>query len=179
VPQEPVFLPDGTPFQANLDPFNFSTGAECRAILETVGLWASVEERGGLAAGMSADTFSQGQKQLFSLARAILRKKARSKQAVAEFGEKGRNAGGILLLDEFSSSVDKHTDKIMQKIIQEEFHAYTIIMVTHRLHMVLGFDKVIILDKGAVIETGIPRELVETEGSKFKELWVVGNNATG
>ncbi|KAI1780252.1 P-loop containing nucleoside triphosphate hydrolase protein [Hypoxylon cercidicola] len=172
VPQDPVFLPDGTSFQANLDPFGSSTEEECRAVLETVNLWGFVDQRGGLGAGMSGDTLSGGQRQLFNLARAILRRRTRSKQLEAEFGERSVAAGGILLLDEVSSSVDQDTDKAMQNIIRDEFAGYTIVMVSHRLDMVLGFDTVVVMDKGSVVETGPPRVLVETNGSQFRELWL-------
>ncbi|PVH82064.1 P-loop containing nucleoside triphosphate hydrolase protein [Cadophora sp. DSE1049] len=177
IPQDPVFLPDGTSFQANLDPYETSTESECRAVLETVGLWSFVEDRGGLASGMSSDTLSAGQKQLFSLARAILRARIRSRERVVEFGENGPGAvdGGILLLDEVSSSVDHDTDRAMQCIIREEFKNYTIVMVSHRLEMVMTFDKVVVMEKGEVVETGPPMELAEKEGGRFRELWLVGN----
>jgi ATP-binding cassette subfamily C (CFTR/MRP) protein 1 len=180
VPQDPVFLPDGTSFMANLDPFSASTASECEAVLETVGLWPLVYQRGGLAEGLSADTLSQGQKQLFSLARAILRRRIRARdyeadlRALADSSEK--DYGGILLLDEVSSSVDQDTDRAMQHIIREEFESYTIVMVSHRLEMVMDFDTVFVMDKGSVIEAGRPRTLVDTDGSRFKELWLVGNN---
>ncbi|KAI0142611.1 ABC transporter type 1, transmembrane domain-containing protein [Hypoxylon sp. NC0597] len=175
VPQEPVFLPDGTSFQVNLDPFSASTEDECRAVLQSVRLWDFVEGRGGLAAGMSADTLSGGQKQLFNLARAILRRRVRLKQLRSEFGEKTVAIGGILLLDEVSSSVDRDTDRAMQGIIREEFKDYTIIMVSHRLDMVLGFDTVVVMDKGSIIETGCPHKLVEMDGSRFRELWLLSH----
>lgn len=175
MPQDPVFLPDGTSFQTNLDPLGISTADECRAVLETVNLWDFISQRGGLAAGMSADTLSGGQRQLFNLARAILRRRTRSKQIEAEFGEGSVGASGILLLDEVSSSVDQGTDKAMQNIIRDEFEGYTIVMVSHRLEMVLGFDTVVVMDKGSIVETGQPRRLVETNGSKFRELWLQAN----
>lgn len=172
VPQESVFLPDGSAFQDNLDPLGTSSDLECRSVLETVGLWGFVGDRGGLSAGMTAETLSQGQKQLFSLGRAILRRRARSREGA--MGARGED-GGVLLLDEVSSSVDVDTDRTMQGIIQSEFAGYTIVMVSHRLDMVMDFDRVIVMDKGAVVETGNPRALVETEGSRFKELWVVSS----
>lgn len=169
VPQEAVFLPDGSSFKSNLDPVAVSSDLECRSVLETVGLWPFVSERGGLLAGMTADALSQGQKQLFSLARAILRCRVRSRD-VAQGATRG-----ILLLDEISSSVDVGTDRQMQSIIHREFEGYTILMVSHRLEMVMGFDKVIVLDKGAVVESGTPRNLVEEAGSRFRELWLISN----
>lgn len=167
VPQDSVFLPDGSSFKNNLDPLGISSDLECRSVLETIGLWPFVNDRGGLSAGMTADTLSQGQKQLFSLGRAILRRRVRSREVA-----KGADRG-ILLLDEVSSSVDVDTDRTMQSIIKREFEGYTIVMVSHRLEMVMDFDRVIVMDKGAVMETGSPRALVETVGSRFRDLWLV------
>lgn len=170
VPQDTVFLPDGCSFKANLDPFNASEEAESRSVLETVGLWSFISDRGGLQASMSSETLSQGQKQLFSLARAILRRRTKTGGVVGEVGR------GILLLDEVSSSVDQDTDRRMQKIIHDEFQGYTIIMVSHRLDIVLDFDKVIVMDSGAIVEMGDPKSLIEMDGSRFRELWQISKS---
>ncbi|KAL2020583.1 hypothetical protein VTK56DRAFT_8171 [Thermocarpiscus australiensis] len=182
IPQEPVFLPDGTPIQTNLDPLGAGSESDCRAALEAVALWPFVAQRGGLGAGLAADALSQGQKQLFSLARAIVRPRVRAREREAEFGGGVggggggiQSDGGILLLDEVSSSVDQETDEAMQRVIGEEFAGYTIVMVSHRLGMVMGFDRVVVMEQGRIVETGRPGELVEQEGSKFRELWLVGN----
>lgn len=182
VPQDPVFLPDGTSFRTNLDPFNASTLETCQSVLETVNLWAFVQERGGLDAGMSSDTLSQGQKQLFSLARAVLRRWIRAAEREAEVGSSGaaRPNGGILLLDEVSSSVDIETDKVMHEIIRREFEGYTIVMVSHRLDVVVSyFDRVVVMDKGEIVEVGEPKQLAETEGSWFRGLWAVQDRGKG
>ncbi|WYZ35872.1 hypothetical protein EsH8_X_000519 [Colletotrichum jinshuiense] len=169
VPQDAVFLPDGSTIKSNLDPFDASSDAECMSVLRTVQLTSFVEELGGLHEGMSADSLSAGQKQLFSLGRAILRRRVKD----AKFKRRG---GGILLLDEVSSSVDHATDLLMQEIIKEEFGPYTIVMVSHRLDMVMDFfDTVIVMDKGRVVETGSPAKLVDTAGSRFGELWAIEN----
>jgi ABC-type multidrug transport system fused ATPase/permease subunit len=182
VPQDPVFLPDGTSVRENLDPFvntanSSSEDDDFRAVLEAVDLWTFVERRGGLDAGLTADTLSQGQKQLFGLARAMLRRRIRAKEIqVDEQGkQEATSPGGVLLLDEFSSSVDVETDKAMQSIIMREFEGYTIVMVSHRLDMVMGFDRVVVMDSGSVVEEGAPRTLVNKEGSRFRDLWLVGN----
>ncbi|KAK4185165.1 canalicular multispecific organic anion transporter 1 [Podospora australis] len=177
VPQDPVFLPDGTSFQSNLDPFHLASEADCRSVLEAVALWPLVSERGGLQAGMSGDALSQGQRQLFSLARAILRRRIRAREREAEYGSDVPSAsldGGVLLLDEVSSSVDKNTDEAMQAVIRQEFAGYTIVMVSHRLGMVMEFDRVVVMDEGRIVEVGKPKSLVETEGSRFRDLWLVG-----
>jgi ATP-binding cassette subfamily C (CFTR/MRP) protein 1 len=164
---------------SNLDPFNKSTEDESNSVLEAVGLSALVEQRGGLEHGLSPDTLSQGQRQLFSLARAILRCRIRTREIEAEFGEKGkgRKNGGILLLDEFSSGVDRETEKMMMAVIEREFEGYTVLMVSHRLDIVMGFDKVLIMDSGSIVEGGPPAELVKREGGRMRELWLVGNRS--
>jgi ABC-type multidrug transport system fused ATPase/permease subunit len=159
IPQDAVFLPDGTSFQANLDPFTDSTYAECHAVLETVGIWRVIADRGGLEAGLASDTLSAGQKQLFSLARAVLRARIRARERVAKFGESAAAPSGILILDEVSSSVDQDTDRAMQSIIRAEFEGYTIVMVSHRLEMVMEFDTMVVMEKGEIIKTGPPKEL--------------------
>ncbi len=164
-------------------------------MLEAVDLWPFAENQGGLYAGMAADTFSQGQKQLFSLARAILRRRIRSRESataaidfpvlVQEKGDTsvattlqvqcdGAATRGVLLLDEVSSSVDTNMDRKMHALIKHEFAGYTIIMVSHRLDMVVDFDRVLIVDDGRVVESGSPRDFIEQEGSRFSELWAVG-----
>ncbi|KKP00962.1 hypothetical protein THAR02_06934 [Trichoderma harzianum] len=165
VPQETVFLPDGSTFQANLDVSEEATREECEAVLTAVGLWEFVQERGGLDAGMDASTFSAGQRQLMSLGRALIRRSVRQRKYAA-----GAEHGGILLLDEVSSSVDQETERVMQQTIKTEFKNYTVIAVAHRLDMVMDFDKVVVMDTGKIVEIGIPAVLAQEAGSKFGDL---------
>lgn len=161
VPQEAVFLPDGASFQENLDLAGTVDRTHCEAALRAVGMWETVEERGGLTAGMTASTLSAGQKQLFSLARAVCRQRARARESVHS---------GILLLDEVSSNVDKHTELCIQQILRSEFKGYTVVAVSHRLDMIMDFDKVVVLNQGAIVEVGVPLTLAETGGSWFSNL---------
>ncbi|KAJ4355481.1 uncharacterized protein N0V89_003497 [Didymosphaeria variabile] len=173
VPQEAVFLPDGTTFQSNLDPYDASTPEDCKAVLVAIGLWTFVEERGGLSAGMTAGTFSAGQRQLFSVGRALLRRCIRASSL------DGATDQGILLLDEVSSNVDRQTEIVMQEIIKREFTDYTVIAVSHRLDMIMDFDRVIVMDKGEIVEIGRPIELSSQRGSKFGDLVRAGNKRRG
>ncbi|KAK2605549.1 hypothetical protein N8I77_008378 [Diaporthe amygdali] len=144
----------------NLDPSATASDEICQAVLEAVGLWGLIYDRGGLLAEMVADdVLSHGQKQLFSLARAVLRRRLR-----------GLGGGGLLILDEFSSSVDPETERTMHGIIMHEFDGYTVIMVSHRLEMVMGFDRVIIMDAGRVMEQGPPPNLAENEKGWSRDL---------
>lgn len=167
VPQEAVFLPDGSTFQANLDPSDVSKPEECQAVLAAVGLWSFVQERGGLDAGMSAGTLSAGQRQLMSLGRALLRRRIRARNL--DLGD-GSSEGGLLLLDEVSSSVDQDTEVVMQEIIRAEFRSYTIIAVSHRLDMIMDFDRVVVMDTGEIVEVGNPIMLAGEAGTRFGDL---------
>jgi ABC-type multidrug transport system fused ATPase/permease subunit len=179
VPQEAVFLPDGCTVQANLDPSGACTLEECQAVLEAVGLWESVQERGGLAVGMSAGTLSTGQRQLLSLGRAVLRGRVRARRGdngvgLGLGGDAGSVGGGILLLDEVSSSVDRETERVMQEIIAAEFKGYTILAVSHRLDMIMDFDTVVVMDRGKIVEVGKPVVLVSQAGTRFGNLVAAG-----
>ncbi|ORY61431.1 putative ABC multidrug transporter [Pseudomassariella vexata] len=173
VPQDAVFLPDGSTFQENLDPFDHAGVPECQSVLETVDLWSFVRERGGLQAGMSPGTLSQGQRQLFSLARAVLRRRIRAR-SLGLGG--GGSEGGILLLDEVTSSVDQEMERAMQEIIRVEFKEYTVVAVSHRLDMIMDFDRVVVMDQGEIAEVGNPRALSGSEGTRFGDLWKAGGN---
>lgn len=197
LPQDPVFLPDGSKVQENLDVEGNATEEECKAALEAVQLWSHVEAMGGLEGGLLADNLSHGQKQLFSLGRAIVRRRVRARLLAAEVGSdylgsektagekkaavvdssEADRDGGILILDEYSSSLDIKTDRIMHGIIMQEFRHYTIIMVSHRLELAANsFDRAIVLDKGKIIEDGNPKQLAASEGTRFRELWLIGKH---
>jgi ABC-type multidrug transport system fused ATPase/permease subunit len=58
----------------------------------------------------------------------------------------------------------------MQRVIKEEFTDCTNITIAHRLESVIGFDKVLVLDAGRILEFDTPRKLLETTESRFYEL---------
>ncbi|EHK21095.1 uncharacterized protein TRIVIDRAFT_192417 [Trichoderma virens Gv29-8] len=164
--QEAIFLPDGNTIKLNIDPRSEASEAACLSVLEVVGLAKFVSDRGGLEACMKADDLSMGERQLFCLGRAVLRKRIKDEKSGQE------KAGGVLLLDEVSSSVDHATDRRLQEIVKAEFENYTVIAVSHRLQTVVDYsDRVIVLDAGRLVESGIPQGLIATPGSYFGELW--------
>jgi ABC-type multidrug transport system fused ATPase/permease subunit len=59
---------------------------------------------------------------------------------------------------------------MMQEIIRAEFRHYTVIAVSHRLDMVMDFDRVVVMDRGEVVEVGNPVLLKGQAGSRFGEL---------
>lgn len=107
-----------------------------------VQLSSFVSSKGGLHAAMSGDELSSGQQQLFSLGRAIQRRRARAKVSNSD--------GRLLLLDEISSAVDHETEVLMQDIIAKEFATYTIVAVVHKLQMMVEFaDQIVVMEQGA------------------------------
>jgi len=83
---------------------------------------------------------------------------------------RSNNGGGILLLDEVSSSVDHETERVMQEIVRVNFKDYTVISVSHRLDMIMDFDRVVVMDMGEVVEVGDPAVLKVSSGSRFADL---------
>ncbi|UPX10075.1 uncharacterized protein EKO05_0000747 [Ascochyta rabiei] len=167
IPQECIFLPDGSSLKANIDPTNIISDIECQAILNMVQLTSFVSSQGGLDAPMSGDQLSVGQQQLFSLGRAIYRRRVRM--------QANGQDGGLLLLDEISSSVDQETEMLMQNIISREFAAYTIVAVAHRLKLMVDFvDRIVVLEKGTIIEEGASKELLAVTDGAFRKLYGAG-----
>ncbi|KAM7197970.1 P-loop containing nucleoside triphosphate hydrolase protein [Naviculisporaceae sp. PSN 640] len=173
--QDPVFLPGkDISLKRQLDPFGTCPEDECTSVLQLVGLGHLVNDSNNNQLDidrieLQIDALSGGQKQLFNLARTILRGRARARNCGSSQEEK---IGGILLLDEVSASVDSETEQTMLRIILQEFENYTIVMVSHRLEMVMGFDRVVVMDQGRIVEQGEPRVLVGVQGSRFGSLWV-------
>ncbi|KAK5996708.1 ABC transporter FGM5 [Cladobotryum mycophilum] len=167
--QDAIFLPKGTSFKTNLDPWAMASDAECNTVLRDLDLAAVVEAKGGLDAAVNGAELSAGQKQLFSLARAVLRRRVKQRETNTD--------GGLLLLDEITSSADAETERRVQRVLDEEFSAYTMVMVTHRREMAMACDRVIVLDAGKVVEDGNPVELLEKEKGWFKALWAGQNSS--
>ncbi|KAF9873848.1 ABC multidrug transporter [Colletotrichum karsti] len=161
--QDPVFLSDGTSFRVNLDPGSTATDEECNAVLTELGLSTIIETKGGLNAFINGAELSAGQKQLFSVARAVLRRRVKQRETGVD--------GGLLLLDEITSGADADTEKKVRRILDNEFQGYTVVMVTHRREMAMSCDRVLMLDAGKVAEDGIPGTLLDKQGSQFGSLW--------
>jgi ATP-binding cassette subfamily B protein len=104
----------------------------------------NVQERGG--------RLSQGQRQLISLARALLANPR------------------ILILDEATSSVDPYTEIVIQKALETVMKNRTSIIIAHRLSTVRSADKIVVFEKGRITETGNHEELLEKNGL-YKQLY--------
>lgn len=150
IPQEPLFIRGSV--RTNADPYALFTDPSIIQAIRKVHLWPLVLSKGGLDADLDAEFFSHGQRQLFCLARAMLRKSK------------------VVVLDEVTSSVDARSDELMQRVIREEFADATILCVAHRLDTILDFDKIALLGEGELKELDTPSALLARE-SLFKELY--------
>jgi ABC-type multidrug transport system fused ATPase/permease subunit len=96
--------------------------------------------------GQRGMSLSAGQRQLVCLARAIL------------------SDPRILILDEATSNVDTHTERIMQRALKKLTKGRTCMTIAHRLSTVTGADRIIVLDKGKIVEEGSHKELLAKKG---------------
>jgi ATP-binding cassette subfamily C (CFTR/MRP) protein 1 len=150
IPQEPIFITGNV--RLNADPFGQHTDMAIIRAIEKVKLWELVQQKGGLDAELDTEFFSHGQRQLFCLARAILRKSK------------------VVILDEATSSVDANSDELMQQVIRKEFNDCTIIAVAHRLNTIMDFDRIALLSGGKLLEFDTPQVLLERP-SAFRDLY--------
>ncbi|CAN1821617.1 ABC transporter C family member 2 [Linum perenne] len=153
IPQSPVLFSGSVRF--NLDPFSEHNDADLWEALERAHLKDAIRRNSlGLDAEVSeaGENFSVGQRQLLSLARALLR---RSK---------------ILVLDEATAAVDVRTDALIQKTIREEFRTCTMLIIAHRLNTIIDCDRVLLLDSGRVLEYDSPEELLSRDDSAFSKM---------
>lgn len=141
----------------------------------------SVLPSGGGSTVFSLDTkvseggsnFSQGQRQLISMARALLR------------------STSIIFMDEATASVDFETDTQIQRTLRSPLdadarHKTTIITIAHRLKTIIDYDRILVMDKGRIAENDSPAALLERKGifydmcrktGEYEELEMLANHA--
>lgn len=153
--QDPVIFP-GT-VRDNLDPASVHTDEELWSALAQAQLKAHVESmEGGIHATLHerGSNLSQGQRQLISLARALL------------------TSARVLVLDEATSAVDHRTDAIVQETLRgKNFQNKTILTIAHRINTIVDSDYIVVLEQGRALEFDTPQALVE-KGGLFRDFVV-------
>lgn len=175
IPQDPVLFSNTVRY--NLDPFGHYSDDDLWRSLEDVELKSMIESL-DYSVTEGGTNFSQGQRQLICLARAILRNNK------------------VLLLDEATANVviivsnifffgnleyfqlkifkflfqDPQTDALIQKTIREKFKNFTVITVAHRLHTIMDSDRVLVMDAGSAVEYDIPHKLLQNATSVFRSM---------
>ncbi len=92
-------------------------------------------------------TLSMGQRQLLSFVRVLLQKPK------------------IIVLDEATSSIDSESEMLIQQTIEKIMKNQTAIIIAHRLSTIQNADKIIVLDKGEILESGNHQQLLEKQGA--------------
>ncbi|XP_044042039.1 ATP-binding cassette sub-family C member 9 isoform X8 [Siniperca chuatsi] len=148
--QDPVLFSGSIRF--NLDPERTCTDDRLWEALEIAQLKNMVKALpGGLDAIVTegGENFSVGQRQLFCLARAFVRKSS------------------ILIMDEATASIDMATENILQKVVMTAFADRTVVTIAHRVHTILTADLVIVMKRGNILEYDKPETLLEQEDGMF------------
>ncbi|CAG8563696.1 7307_t:CDS:10 [Funneliformis caledonium] len=153
IPQEPVIFV-GT-IRSNLDPFEQCTDEEIWDALKAVHLFDKVKSMTSKLKTQvleNGKNFSLGQRQLFCIARALLKK------------------ANILVLDEATSAVDLQTDVLIQETIKKNFAGHTVLTIAHRLNTIMEADRILCLSEGRVVEFDKPINLLNNPEGFFYQL---------
>ena len=112
----------------------------------------SLEDKFDTLVGERGIKLSGGQRQRIAIARAILKNSK------------------ILILDEATSALDSITEKEIQEALKNLMENKTVIAVAHRLSTLDNMDRIIVLDKGIIVEDGTKQELLNKKGL-FSKMW--------
>lgn len=108
------------------------------------GLDARVEQSG--------NNLSGGQKQRLAIARALLRD------------------AQVLLFDEVTSALDYESEREVVRAVQSLQHQHTLLIISHRLSIAQGADRIVVMDEGRIVQEGTHQQLLAQEGL-YRELW--------
>ena len=170
IPQDPTLMEGSLKF--NIDPLNNHTEKEIEDVMREIGFWYICErnleenknkpdnEKGlNMIITENGGNISIGERQLICITRAILRKSK------------------IIIMDEATASIAVNTENIIQKAINNLLKDSTILTIAHRIKTVLNSDRILVLDKGQVVEFDKPKFLLANKNSMFYEFYNNANNA--
>ncbi|GCB62275.1 hypothetical protein scyTo_0014473, partial [Scyliorhinus torazame] len=147
IPQDPILF-SGT-IRFNLDPDLVHSDEELWKTLEVAQLKSVVSElpeRLNTLMTEGSENFSLGQKQLFCIARALIKKSK------------------ITIMDEATASVDMETDAAFQTVIRTAFTNSTVLIIAHRISTIMDCERVLVMEKGQIVEDGDPQILQQSNG---------------
>ncbi|SCZ87687.1 BZ3500_MvSof-1268-A1-R1_Chr2-2g05153 [Microbotryum saponariae] len=172
LPQDAVLF-SGT-LRYNLDPFDEHSDEECldamrrvhiieptslpKPSVSSVEAFASEDSNTSTTLSLASpvaeggENFSQGQRQLIAMGRALLRNPV------------------ILILDESTASLDADLDRKLQATIREQFQQTAVITIAHRLRTIVDNSRIIVLDAGKIVECDTPQALLQDEHGLFTEM---------
>lgn len=153
IPQDAVIFSNTVRY--NLDPFKTCSDEELWDVLTKVKMGEVIALLpGGLdeLVAEGGENFSQGQRQLLCIARALLRKPK------------------VLVMDEATASIDNATDAAIQEMIRENFKDATVLTIAHRLNTITDSDRILVLDDGRIAEYDTPQALMDKDDGFFKSM---------
>lgn len=124
-----------------------ATLAHCDKFIETL------PQKYDTYVGERGIKLSGGERQRVAIARAILKNSP------------------ILVLDEATSSLDSHSEVLIQDALRNLIKGKTTIVIAHRLSTVKQMDRIVVLEQGEIIEDGSHEELINCENGVYKKLW--------
>ncbi|KAF6021160.1 ABCC5 [Bugula neritina] len=167
IPQDPVLFAGTIRYcyykWYNLDPLNHHDDSDLWNALEKCRVKQTVLALDGqLEAPVleNGENLSVGERQLLCMARALLRNNK------------------VLVLDEATAvresnifpAIDTETDSLIQETIKEVFADCTMLTIAHRLNTVINYDRILVLDKGEIIEFDTPENLLANQNSAFAQM---------
>jgi ABC-type multidrug transport system fused ATPase/permease subunit len=168
VPQDPTLI-EGT-LRDNVDPLGKYTDDEIIQVLEELDFFGVMKSNKRNTSSNTVtnarnlhfkikefgNNMSLGEKQLVCFARAILKR------------------AKIIFLDEATASLDQRTEDIIQKAIEKYFKECTVLTIAHRVQTIKKCDKILVLDKGKVVEFDKPEVLLQNATGLFYKLYYKG-----
>ena len=139
----------------NVDPTNSHTPEQVEHALKLCGIWEDFSSKEGVQTHITEGgaNLSSGEKQLINIARSLL------------------NPKRVVLIDEATASIDIETDALIQKVIKSQFADKTVLTIAHRINTVVESDRILVLNKGSILEFDSPSELLKREDSVFAKLY--------
>uniref|UniRef100_A0A663N7B8 ABC-type glutathione-S-conjugate transporter n=1 Tax=Athene cunicularia TaxID=194338 RepID=A0A663N7B8_ATHCN len=151
IPQDPVLFSGS--LRMNLDPLNQYSDADIWTALELTQLKnfvADLPDQLEYKCTDQGENLSTGQKQLFCLARALLRK------------------AKILILDEATAAVDFETDLQIQSTLRTQFKDSTVLTIAHRINTIMDCDRILVLENGQIAEFDTVEHLIAQKGLFYR-----------
>ena len=153
ISQSPILISNS--IRVNLDPSAKFTDSEIWHALDQMQMKSVISELPqqleSLIIGTSSG-FSVGEIQLLHLARVLLKKSK------------------IIIFDEATAKVDEKTNEIIQRIIRDVFKDCTVITVAHQLSTILDCDRIMVLDRGEIVEFDSPEVLLGKKDGILRQL---------
>ncbi|XP_056631141.1 ATP-binding cassette sub-family C member 4-like [Diorhabda sublineata] len=154
IPQDPITFSGS--IRNNIDPFKEFSDEQIWNVIRKVYLDSKIPN---LECLIEDTNFSSGERQLLSLARAIIRQNK------------------IVVLDEATANMDPKTEELVQKAIDENFSDSTVFIISHRLNSITNCDKVLVVSTGKIIEFDTPDKLVKNKNSMLSKMLKVAENS--